>query len=450
MAIYGGSAGCGKTFAGVLMMAQPELIATPLYSGVVFRKTRTELAASGAIWHETQPLYRQLGAKPNRSELSWTFPSGARIEMRYLRTLEDAHSLKGTQYDLIMFEELTELRESGADIFWYMLSRNRSRAGLWARMRATTNPDAGSWVRELIDWWIDPISGYPIPERSGVIRWFMRRGEEIEWGDTRSELIRDPDDDPKSFTFIAGLVHDNQKLLDLNPGYISNLKSLHPVEMERLLKGNWNIRFEKGEIYQATWFQIAEPEEIEAVRPLITARFWDLAATPRGVSKDSYYTVGVLMSVYPDRTYLVRDVLYTQVSAGQVPNLMLETARADGRNTIVCWEQEPATGGVFFTTETKKKLQEFSTFAIPPDGSKRARALPYAAAAHRGDVFLAPADWNRIYTQKLEEFDGTPEPLVADFSDASAGCFEFLTRKLKSWTQRPSGSIGQVGGWRVD
>ena len=448
VALYGGSAGSGKSFAALLMLAAPEYLAQPKYRAVVFRTSYPEIAAPGSIWDESQELYLALLAKANHSKYTWTFPSGASIKMSYLARREDVYKWKGSQLDLIVFEELTEFKRDGDAMFWYMLSRARSRAGLTPKVRATTNPDADSWVRDLIDWWIG-ADGYPIPERSGKLRWFVRRGDEIEWGDTREELIRDPDDDPKSFTFIAGLIHDNQKLLESNPGYLANLKSQHPVEMERLLKGNWNIRFEKGEIYQAAWFQIAEPEEIEAVRPLITARFWDLAATPRGVSKDSYYTVGVLMSIYENRTYLVRDVIYTQISAGQVPNLMLETAQSDGRNTIVCWEQEPATGGVFFTAETKKKLHEFSTFAIPPDGSKRARALPYAAAAHRGDVFLAPARWNRIYTQKLEEFDGTPEPLVADFSDASAGCFEFLTRRLKMWTRRIPGSIGSVGGWDV-
>lgn len=67
----------------------------------------------------------------------------------------------------IGFDELTHFSEAQ---FWYMLSRNRSMSGVRPYVRATTNPDADSWVAKLIDWWIDDVSGYPIPERGGVVR----------------------------------------------------------------------------------------------------------------------------------------------------------------------------------------------------------------------------------------------------------------------------------------
>ena len=434
IAFYGGSAGSGKTFASLLMLAAPEYLAQPKYRAVVFRTSYPEIAAPGSIWDESQELYLDLGGKANHSKFTWAFPSGASIKMSYLARREDSYRWKGSQLDLILFEELTEFKRDGDAIFWYLISRARSRAGLTPKIRATTNPDADSWVRELIDWWIGD-DGYPIPERSGVLRWFVRQGEEIVWADTREELITDPDDDPKSFTFIAGLIHDNQKLLESNPGYLANLKSQHPVEMERLLKGNWNIRFERGEVYRADWFNVGSAQEIDNLDYLYHCRFWDLAGTPRGVSKDAYYTVGVSMSVTRDdperQLFVVRDVIYTQVSAGDVPHLMLATARTDGQQVMVVWDKEPATGGLFFSTEVKKILHDFSTFSVPPKDSKRARALPYASVASQGRVYLREAKWNRIYAQKLEEFDGTPEPLVADLSDASAGAHKFLSDRIR-------------------
>ncbi len=39
---------------------------------------------------------------------------------------------------------------------------------------STTNPDADSWVAEFISWWINWETGYPIQERSGIIRYFLR------------------------------------------------------------------------------------------------------------------------------------------------------------------------------------------------------------------------------------------------------------------------------------
>ncbi len=54
-------------------------------------------------------------------------------------------------------------------------------------MRATCNPDADSWVASFIDWWIGD-DGYAIKERSGVMRWMVRIGDDIVWADTPEEL----------------------------------------------------------------------------------------------------------------------------------------------------------------------------------------------------------------------------------------------------------------------
>ena len=62
-------------------------------------------------------------------------------------------------------------------------------AGVPGYIRATCNPDADSWVRSLIDWWIDPDTGFPIKERSGVLRWFVRDGDSLHWADTRADLV---------------------------------------------------------------------------------------------------------------------------------------------------------------------------------------------------------------------------------------------------------------------
>nr|WP_234841454.1 terminase family protein [Sinorhizobium meliloti] len=65
--------------------------------------------------------------------------------------------------------------------FWYMVSRNRSMSGVRPYTRATCNPDADSWVAELIRWWIDQDTGLPIPERAGVLRWFVRSDSPQTW-----------------------------------------------------------------------------------------------------------------------------------------------------------------------------------------------------------------------------------------------------------------------------
>ena len=123
-----------------------------------------------------------------------------------------------------------------------MLSRNRSTCGVKPFVRATCNPDADSWVAKFIEWWINQDTGYPIKERSGKIRWFIRRNETITWADSKEELweqfnlsTKEEQQEPKSATFIMSLVQDNKELLRVNPSYLANLKALALIDRERLL-----------------------------------------------------------------------------------------------------------------------------------------------------------------------------------------------------------------------
>ena len=97
-------------------------------------------------------------------------------------------------------------------------------------MRATCNPDPDSFVRRLIDWWIGP-DGYPIKERSGVIRWFVRdEAGALRWFDTKEaayeatgrsaeakkqvETLMSTTPDPKYMAEHKQAVEDAKKLLE--------------------------------------------------------------------------------------------------------------------------------------------------------------------------------------------------------------------------------------------
>jgi hypothetical protein len=87
---------------------------------------------------------------------------------------------QGAQITLICFDELTHFT---ARQFFYMVSRNRSTCGVRPYIRATCNPDADSWVADFLAWWINPASGLPILERAGVLRYYVRVDEKIQWAD---------------------------------------------------------------------------------------------------------------------------------------------------------------------------------------------------------------------------------------------------------------------------
>jgi hypothetical protein len=249
--IGGGAAGAGKTFAEILEASR--FTKNPNFGAQFFRRTYAQIKNTGGLWDESKNIYPLMGARSNEANLQWTFPSGATVKFGHLQYEKDLYSHMGAQYCLIVFDELTHFTES---MFWYMLSRNRSACGVEPYIRATCNPDPDSWVARMIEWWIDQESGFPIAERSGVVRYFIRDKGSMVWGDTKDEVIErcphiiaqfegqgvNPYDLIKSLTFIGGTVHDNKELLTLDPGYLANLLSQDEVTQARLLSGNWKVK----------------------------------------------------------------------------------------------------------------------------------------------------------------------------------------------------------------
>lgn len=240
--LYGGAAGGGKTFA--LLLESLRHVENPQFGGLILRRTTKEVCNVGGLWDEAEKLYLPLEAEPRIGSLEWRFPSGAKVKFDHLEHEQDKHKYQGSQVAFLGFDELTRFT---AGQFWYLLSRNRSTCGVRPYVRATCNPDADSWVADLVRWWVDPQTGYAIPERSGVVRYFVRVGGELHWAATADDLRREfPDSVPKSFTFIAASLEDNPALTSRDPGYMGNLLSLPSVDRERLLRGNWRIRSQDG------------------------------------------------------------------------------------------------------------------------------------------------------------------------------------------------------------
>lgn len=230
--IYGGAAGGGKTFGLLLDMARPQFIANPAYGFVVFRRQSPQITNEGGLWDASQ-IYRTLGAYSRVGDHSWHFRSGASGRFAHLVNEDDKYSWQGTELPRIGFDELTHFTETQ---FFYLLSRNRSMSGIRPQVRATCNPHPG-WVKRFLAPWVD--KSYPDKAASGELRYFTRKDGKIEWvsGEWRDEEGHKP----KSVTFVRSTIYDNKALLDVDPGYITNLKSLPAVERARLLDGDWDV-----------------------------------------------------------------------------------------------------------------------------------------------------------------------------------------------------------------
>lgn len=425
--IYGGAAGGGKTYALLLEMLRHKDIKN--FGAVIFRKNFTQITAEGGLWDSSVKLYTQVPDAEQRKspKLHWKF-KGGKLTFAHLDREEDLQAWQGTEIAYLGFDELTHFSRHQ---FLYMLSRNRSTCGVKPYVRATCNPDSDSWVADFVSWWINQDTGYPIRERSGVVRYMCVINDVIYWGDTPEDLASNHGINPeecKSVTFIASKLEDNKILMKSDPSYLSNLKAMTEVDMERLLYGNWKIKAQAGRYFKRTQIPIDGYYEKIPDDVVYWCRAWDLAATDEDENGDADYTAGVLIGIRKNNRYIVADVINKQVKAGDVEKLIRMTAISDrkkyGFSYRVRIPQDPGGAGKIVAKQYLNGLSGFDVKAEPVSGSKELRATPFAAQWQNGFVDVLIAEWNEMYFSQLESF---PESKHDDMVDASSDAFNELT-----------------------
>lgn len=408
IAIYGGAAGGGKTYS--LLLDPLRHYNNSRFNGVIFRRETPQITNPGGLWDEAVNLYAPIPAKLNLTALTCEFPSGMKMKFAHLEQEKTIYNWQGSQIPYIGFDELTHFTEKQ---FFYMLSRNRSTSGAAPRIRATTNPDPDSFVRKLIDWWIDS-EGYPIPERSGKLRYFTRENDEIIWHDTKvSEFA-------KSITFIGAKLDDNQILVRRDPSYKANLMALSYVDRMRLLNGNWNIRPDAGLYFKRHYFSVigALPTKTR------TVRYWDRAATK---NEGSDYTVGVKMHRTEQGEIIVSDMRRFRGTPMEVRNAIRNTTVQDGVTCIVGIEQDPGQAGLVEAEDYVRLLSGFVVKLLKVSTDKITRASPFSSQCEAGNVKILKGDWNDAFLSELESF---PKGKFDDVVDSASGAFNLLTQGL--------------------
>lgn len=421
IAIYGGAAGGGKSWA-LLLEPLRHVTANKEFYAVVFRRNLTDAKKPGATWDQMGKIYPLAGAKPNTSTLTYQFPNGGKIAIGHLEHETTVQDWQSSEVPLFLFDELTHFTRAQ---FFYMLSRNRSTCGVRPYIRATCNPDPDSFVAGLIAWWIDQETGFPIPDRGGIIRWFCRVNDELVWGTTRQGLIDQfgPECKPKSFTFIPSTIYDNPALLKKDPGYLANLKALDTVTQARLLGGNWKIRPAAGLYFRREWCQVIDiaPANLDIVR------YWDLAATEKTESNDPDWTIGWKMGRCPEtKRFYVLHVARDRVGPFEVRRMIKNSASADGTVVRVGLPQDPGQAGKAQAKDMIADLAGFNVSARPERGDKVTRFAPFSAQCKAGNVIFARGAWNEEVFCSLESFDGDPKKHDDD-ADASGGAFGMFT-----------------------
>ena len=415
--LYGGSAGGGKTYG--LLLEAIRNITVKGFGAVIFRKALTQIVKEGALWDTADSIYPLVGGRGVRGNLVYHWDAyGTKIDFAYLARDADVYDWQGTQIPLICFDELTHFSKKQ---FFYMLSRNRTVCGVKPYVRATTNPDPDSWVREFIDWWIGD-DGYVIEERSGVIRWFVNQNDEIFWFNEKAEAVsKFPKIPPKSFTFISSNVYDNKILMEEDPNYIANLEALQSVERERLLNGNWDIRAGAGDYFKRSDFEV-----VDAVPPMKhEVRCWDLAGTvPSETNPDPDWTVGMKCGISEDGVFYVIDVIRDRLNPAKVESLIKNTVTQDGKGVYGTIPLDAGSAGKVVAHNYIKMLAGYKIKAKSVTGSKEVRATPASIQAGIGNIKLLRASWNDVLLKELEGFPlGSHDDMVDTLSD----CIEELT-----------------------
>jgi len=457
--IYGGAAGAGKTFAITLLPLKHQGLEA--FNTIIFRKTQEDCRKPGGPLTEATGMYMKIpGVDFNSRDMQFKFPyikedgtddpNKQGMNVKYDGLEHDSKRLahQGAQYENIIFDELTHFSEI---LFTYLVSRNRSRLGHPCRVKATTNPETGSWVRKWLDWFLwptgsvyphgymsptgedlsgQPSGGLPINERSGKKIYYVNVDSTPKFATTKQELFETfgegvcglpavPENNTpampmgaiRSFTFISASVYDNPKMLMNNPQYIAGLKSMSKVEREGLLGGNWDSTVGSGLYFKREW--IKQPKDgLSRVIPrlpnipLAFVRYWDRAATePSQVYPNPDWTVGTRMAKDQDGNTYICSLARDRKNPAGVEKMLRTEAQRDGTGCPLWVEQDPGSGGKIDVHNIMTKFSQYPVRVHRPTKDKLTKGLAFSAACENGLVYFVQGAYLETLFHEMENFD---------------------------------------------
>ncbi|HYZ23845.1 MAG TPA: phage terminase large subunit [Rhodopila sp.] len=154
-------------------------------------------------------------------------------------------------------------------------------------------------------------------------------------------------------------------------------------------------------------------------------RAWDLAATETNGQNDPDWTVGVKLSRDTTGRYAVVHVVRLRGTPRQVEELIVATARTDGRSVTISIPEDPGQAGRSQISYLVRQLAGFHVISSRETGSKATRAMPLASQIEGGNVSIVKGDWNRTFLDELNDFpwgrkDDQVDALVRAFNTLSS------------------------------
>lgn len=177
-----------------------------------------------------------------------------------------------------------------------------------------------------------------------------------------------------------------------------------------------------GGMFKRHWFAQRVPVAPGLI--LRRCRAWDCAATEAVQGNDPDWTVGTLLAQLVDGRWLVEHVVRVRTTPKNVDDLILQTARMDGRQVMIREEEEGGSSGKSVIAAHLRMLQGFDYAGLRSSGEKSTRWRSFAVQCEGGNVVLpVAASWEREW---LDELALVPYGLHDDQADSVALAFNTL------------------------
>lgn len=199
------------------------------------------------------------------------------------------------------------------------------------------------------------------------------------------------------------------------------------LEAKRIGSGvyDWSALYQQrpvpagGAMAKREWFKVGPPRTGVIRR----VRSWDLAGTEPVHGQEPAWTVGTRLAQCADGMWVVEHVIRVRATANTVDQLMLNTARSDGRGVLVREWQDPGAAGKAVIAAHRRLLAGFDYGGVLASGEKSMQWRPFFVQAEGGNVTLVAAEWNREW---LDELAQVPYGRFFDQADSVALGFNEL------------------------
>jgi phage terminase large subunit-like protein len=491
--LIGGSRFGGKS--EIISMVDLLYAGDPKYRSIKFRRLFDEIMGANGLWEKAENQYKLFNAKPNKSDKSWTFPSGAKSLYRHMFLEGDEESHRGKGYSAVFFDEINQFTWQQVRMLQTCL---RSEADMNSFMVGTLNPDSESWCMKFVDWYINPDTGFPDEDKCGKVRYYLIVDGEPVFAETEeyfqkyyydlvNPIVNFETNErmyvrPKRFVFFFFNIFSNPIGMKMNPQYISELNGLPEHERQTQLFGNWHSRPESSSMFSRTFLKGLDPKNPSTIpEGSICVRAWDKAyKEPSDVYMYPDYTASIQMWKSPRTSeyYITgnfheslhddfkdgEDIIYGRFrkNVGTRDAWMLEQAAMDGTDCIVAIPKEGAAGVAEWENMRGMFIDAgFTVKGVSTGNKKGGKGLRFAAfcsIAEQGAVHILPHTFPNkatlsAYLNELENFDpdikstGTRKD---DWVDVTSDCIEVLrtTKVAKPFTLPPINSPTKLSSFR--